>query len=220
MGRRLPRIFLVRHGETLWSLSGQHTGKSDIPLTPNGEAIIAILGPKIVGPGKLLDPKHIQHAFISPRSRAQKTFQLLFAGSELPEWSTEEGVQEWDYGLYEGKTAEVIRSEYDPKWQIWEDGCPGGESAEDITKRVDGMIEKIVGMTQTHHEGENPDCQGDVLIVSHGHFTRVFLTRWCGLEVSQGRIFVADAGAISVCGYQHSNFSERSLLGMNLYGAF
>ncbi|KAI5477764.1 phosphoglycerate mutase [Pseudohyphozyma bogoriensis] len=194
------------------------TGKTDIPLTANGEKIISVLGPKIVGPGKLLDPKHIQKAFISPRQRAQTTFQLLFAGSELPPWETEEGVQEWDYGKYEGKTAATIRKEFDPKWQIWEDGCPEGESAEDITKRVDGMIEKIVAMTEVHHDEDDGSCAGDILIVSHGHFTRVFLTRWCALPLSQGRLFVADPGAISICGYQHHNFKERSLLGLNLFG--
>ncbi|KAM0750407.1 phosphoglycerate mutase-like protein [Meredithblackwellia eburnea MCA 4105] len=220
--KRLPRIYLVRHGETEWSISGQHTGKTDIPLTSNGEAIIKKLSPSIVGPGKLLDPVHIQHAFISPRQRAQTTFKLLFqsSGQQLPDWSTEEDVQEWDYGKYEGMTAHDIRQKYDPNWQIWEDGCPDGESAQQMSDRCDRMIEKILSRGKSHVEcGETKEGCGDILIVSHGHFTRCFLTRWCKLELPKGRIFVADPGAISVCGYQHGNFDERSLLGVNLFGA-
>ncbi|KAL8278229.1 hypothetical protein RQP46_009402 [Phenoliferia psychrophenolica] len=217
--RRMPRIYLVRHGETAWSLSGQHTGKSDIPLTANGEKTIASLGLRITGPGKLLDPAHIQHAFISPRSRAQKTFQLLFQDSELPAHSTDEDCQEWDYGQMEGKTAADIRAEFkNPTWDIWTEGCVGGETPQEVSDRCDRMIKKIVDKCSFHHAGEANQGAGDILIVSHGHFTRCFLTRWCKLELDHGRIFVADAGAMSICGYQHHSFQERSLLGLNLFG--
>ncbi|KAK4704780.1 hypothetical protein P7C70_g1419, partial [Phenoliferia sp. Uapishka_3] len=187
--QRLPRIYLVRHGETAWSLSGQHTGKSDIPLTANGEAMISSLAPKIVGPGLLLDPIHIQHAFISPRQRARKTFDLLFANSTPPPSSTEDLCQEWDYGKYEGRTAKDIRDTFDKNWQIWEDGCPEGESAQEMSDRCDKMIEKILekGKSHVNAKGEKEGC-GDMLIVSHGR------------------------------GYQHRNFDERSLLGLNLFG--
>jgi broad specificity phosphatase PhoE len=86
---------------------------------------------------ELLDPVHIQHAFISPRQRAQKTFKLLFQGSELPPYSTEEGIQEWDYGAMEGKTAATIRAEFGATWDIWKDGCVGGESAQEMSDRCD-----------------------------------------------------------------------------------
>lgn len=95
----------------------------------------------------------IQHAFISPRSRAQETFKILFANSIVPEHSTEEGVQEWDYGRYEGQTAAQIRERYDPNWQIWEDGCPEGESAEEMTKRVDA-VRHFLSLIRAISEGQ------------------------------------------------------------------
>ncbi|KAK4052859.1 hypothetical protein OIO90_004135 [Microbotryomycetes sp. JL221] len=197
----MPRIILVRHGQTEWSLNGRHTGTSDIPLTEDGEQSLRELAPKVVGNDKPLSANKIQHAFVSPRKRAQRTFELLFEGQKAPPHSTEEDVREWDYGQYEGKTSAQIKAERGTSWDIWTEGCPGGESAQAIS----------------HKEG---DCEGDgdVLIVSHGHFSRCFLTRWCRLPLTDGRVFVVDTGAISICGYQHGNLQERSLLGINLYG--
>ncbi|GAA5989408.1 hypothetical protein JCM11641_004819 [Rhodosporidiobolus odoratus] len=219
---RLPRVFVVRHGETEWSLSGQHTGLTDLPLTDHGVDVVSSLGKRIVGPGKILDPTHIKHAFVSPRQRAQKTYNLLFDSipeSERPEKTDEDGVREWDYGVCEGKTTKEIRGELGETWDIWTDGCPEGESAQEMSDRCDRMIEKIVDVTNSHHGNEgNPDCHGDILIVSHGHFSRCFLTRWCKLPLTDGRIFVADVGALHVVGFQHRNFDERSLLGLNLHG--
>ncbi|GJN91959.1 hypothetical protein Rhopal_004987-T1 [Rhodotorula paludigena] len=217
---RLPRVFVVRHGETEWSISGQHTGRTDIPLTEKGESMLRELGKRIVGPGKVLDPAHIQHVFVSPRSRAQKTFQLLFEeqGEKAPSFSLEEGVREWDYGVCEGKVTSQIRSELGEKWDIWTDGCPEGESPDEMRDRCDAMIKKIVDMADAHHgKEETLGHHGDIVIVSHGHFSRCFMTRWCNLEISQGRIFVADTGALHKLGFQHRNFDERSLLGLNLY---
>ncbi|GAA6011749.1 hypothetical protein JCM11491_000738 [Sporobolomyces phaffii] len=218
---RLPRIFVVRHGETEWSLSGQHTGLTDIPLTSNGEETIRALGKRIAGPGKILDPHNIKHCFVSPRARAQKTFQLLFEGcpTGTPEYSLEEGVREWEYGVAEGKVTKDIRAALGQSWDIWTDGCPEGETAQQMSDRCDAMIKKIVDLTASHHGQEDSPGHGDVLIVSHGHFSRCFLTRWAGLNLSQGRIFVSDAGAMSICGFQHRNFDERSLLGLNLFGS-
>ncbi|GAA5964594.1 hypothetical protein JCM21900_002653 [Sporobolomyces salmonicolor] len=217
---RLPRVYVVRHGETAWSLSGQHTGRTDIPLTEHGEEVIRALGKRIVGEGKVLDPANIKHCFISPRQRAQKTFQLLFESSPtgVPEHSLEDNVREWDYGVAEGKVTKEIKAEIGEDWDIWTMGCPEGETPEQIRDRCDAMIEKIVDLTSAHHGQEDSPGHGDILIVSHGHFSRCFLTRWAGLEISQGRIFVADAGAMSICGFQHRNFDERSLLGLNLFG--
>ncbi|BGP21206.1 phosphoglycerate mutase [Rhodotorula toruloides] len=218
---RLPRVFVVRHGETEWSISGQHTGRTDLPLTQNGERIIRALGKRIVGEGKILDPSHIQHVFVSPRSRAQKTFELLFEGvreEERPRFELEEGVREWEYGVCEGKKTAEIRETVKPDWDIWTDGCPEGESPDQVRDRCDAMIRKIVDMADAHHGKEETEGHhGDIVIVSHGHFSRCFITRWCNLEISQGRIFVADTGALHKLGFQHRNFDERSLLGLNLY---
>ncbi|GAA5991379.1 hypothetical protein JCM10908_003284 [Rhodotorula pacifica] len=216
---RLPRVFVIRHGETEWSLSGQHTGLTDIPLTSHGEDIVRELGTRIVGKGKILDPAHIQHVFVSPRQRAQKTFELLFEGAEeKPSCSKEEDVREWEYGVCEGKTTSTIRSEIGQDWDIWTMGCPEGESPDQIRDRCDRVIAKIVEMADAHHGKEDTEGHhGDIVVVSHGHFSRCFITRWCQLEIAQGRIFVADTGALHKLGFQHRNFDERSLLGLNLY---
>ncbi|GAA6044252.1 hypothetical protein JCM8097_002092 [Rhodosporidiobolus ruineniae] len=216
---RLPRVFVVRHGETEWSLSGQHTGRTDLPLTANGESTIRALGKRIVGPGQVLDPAHIKHAFVSPRQRARKTFELLFESAEkVPENSTEEEVREWDYGVAEGKKTADIRKEIGESWDIWNDGCPEGESAQEMSDRCDRMIQRIVELTAAHHGNEgNPECAGDILIVSHGHFSRCFITRWLRLELDHGRRFGAETGALHVLGYAHRSFDEPVLQGLNLY---
>lgn len=225
---RLPRIFVLRHSHTAWSVSGQHTGVTDIPLLPEGEESVRTLGPKIVGDGKLLDPAHLKHIFVSPRLRAQQTYRIIFESlgeKNLPEYETEELVREWGYGDYEGKKTHEIRAmEGNEKWDIWTDGCvgEGSETAQQMSDRCDEMIAKILKLTESHHEsktGAGDDCHGDILIVSHGHFSRCFITRWTKLALTHGRISVADAGAISILGYQHESFDERSLLAMNLFGA-
>ncbi|GAA5909369.1 hypothetical protein JCM6882_000965 [Rhodosporidiobolus microsporus] len=217
-----PRVFVVRHGQTEWSLSGQHTGRTDLPLTPAGETSVRDLGTRIVGAGKILDPSHIQHVFVSPRQRARKTYDLLFEGVEekdRPETSTEEGVREWDYGVAEGKVTKQIRAEIGEDWDIWTMGCPEGESAQEMTDRCDAMIKKIVEMTDAHHGKEgNAECRGDILVVTHGHFSRCFITRWCELELTHGRRLSADVGALHVLGFLHHSFDERGLLGLNLFG--
>lgn len=127
------------------------TGLTDLPLTDHGVDVISSLGKRIVGPGKILDPTHIKHAFVSPRQRAQKTYNLLFDSipeSERPEKTDEDGVREWDYGVCEGKTTKEIRGELGETWDIWTDGCPEGESAQEMSDRCDRMIEKIVDVTK------------------------------------------------------------------------
>jgi probable phosphoglycerate mutase len=122
---------------------------TDIPLTANGEETIRALGKRIAGPGRILDPAHIKKAFVSPRARAQKTFQLLFEScpTGVPEYSLEEGVREWEYGVAEGKVTKDIKKELGENWQIWDDGCPEGESAQQMSDRCDEMIKKIVDLT-------------------------------------------------------------------------
>jgi probable phosphoglycerate mutase len=149
-----PRVFIIRHGETEWSLNGRHTGTSDIPLTSNGEKRIRATGKALVGPDRLIVPKNLAHIYVSPRKRAQRTLELLGLGCSQPfPWGAHgdveekeggegvggtdakievtEAVREWDYGEYEGVTSEEIRKMREEKgegeWDIWRDGCPGGE---------------------------------------------------------------------------------------------
>lgn len=146
-----PRVFIIRHGETEWSLDGRHTGLSDIPLTANGERRIRATGRALVGPDRLIVPRNLAHVYVSPRTRAQRTVELLNLGCAEPlPWSGKhpedhdevgarsearvevtENVREWDYGDYEGITSATIREEREKKgaaeWDIWRDGCPGGE---------------------------------------------------------------------------------------------
>ena len=131
-----PRVFIIRHGETEWSLNGRHTGTSDIPLTANGEKRIIATGKALVGDDRLIAPKNLAQVFVSPRKRARRSLELLMEGTrdwerKKKEMTVEERVAEWDYGEYEGKTSGEIgeerREKGEGKWDIWRDGCPGGE---------------------------------------------------------------------------------------------
>jgi len=125
------------------------TGLTDIPLTSNGEEVVRALGKRIAGPGKILDPSHLKHAFVSPRTRARKTFELLFEScpTGTPQYSLEDGVREWDYGVAEGKVTKDIKAKLGQDWDIWTKGCPEGESPQEMTDRCDAMIKKIVDLT-------------------------------------------------------------------------
>jgi len=228
----MPRLFLMRHGETEWSLNGRHTGRTDIPLTQNGVDVIKRKAFHIAGPGKFLDPTQIGKVYISPRQRARKTFDLLFDG-HLHEFtpaaddsSTCDGpgepgvfhitddVREWDYGDFEGlKPAEIqARS---PGWTIWTDGCPGGESVEEMTARVDKIISKIHECHRRYlEEGLG---KRDAMIFSHGHFSRVFISRWMEFTPALGTHFNVEAGGVALLSYNHRNLKEPSLSGLNLY---
>jgi len=213
----MPRLFLIRHGETEWSLNGRHTGRSDIPLTENGINAITSRAPLIVGKGKLIDPDTLCYVFVSPRQRARKTFELLFnqlPGSELPKHEISEDVREWDYGDYEGLKPSEIK-ERDRYWSIWRTGCPGGESAEEMTKRVDGVIDKI----QEIHRQYLEDGIGrrDVMIVAHGHFSRVLISRWVQFPMCLGTHFNVEPGGVALLSYNHRNLKEPALNGLNLY---
>lgn len=146
-----PRVFIIRHGETEWSLNGRHTGLSDIPLTSNGERRIRATGRALVGQDRLIVPRNLAHVYVSPRARAKRTVELLNLGLREPlPWTDKhpedhaevgtrsearvevtEGVREWDYGDYEGVTSKEIREgrkqRGEGEWDIWRDGCPGGE---------------------------------------------------------------------------------------------
>ncbi|KAI6712777.1 hypothetical protein JHW43_004676 [Diplocarpon mali] len=231
-----PRVFIIRHGETEWSLNGRHTGISDIPLTANGEKRIIATGRALVGDDRLIVPKNLAHIYVSPRKRAQRTLELLYLGCrvKLP-WQerrshgdegirTEadvqitEDIREWDYGDYEGITSPEIKEMRKnaglAPWDIWRDGCPGGESPEQVTYRLDRLIKEI---REKYHapvigksKGSSPP--GDVLLVAHGHILRAFAMRWAGKTLQDGPAFLLEAGGVGTLSYEHHSLDEPAIL--------
>ncbi len=172
------RIYFIRHGETAWSITGQHTGCTDLPLTGHGESMAKELAAN-------LGCVSFSRVFSSPRLRARMTCALTGLGQNA-ESSPE--LAEWDYGQYEGlRTAEI--HERHASWDIWTNGCPGGETPDGIGRRVDHVIEKLDKLS------------GNVALFSHGQFGRVLATRWIGLPVDQGQHFSLDPASISILSY-------------------
>lgn len=187
-GRGTITVVLVRHGATEWSVSGRHTGVTDLALTPNGEKGAVKAGETIRRLG--LEPEVV---WVSPRQRAKRTCELAGFGrpASAEAGSTVEVVEdvaEWDYGRYEGLTTPQIR-ESDPGWTIWEGGGPAGESPEDVSARADRVVARLL------------DRGGTVAVFSHGHFLRSLAVRWVGLDIGWGRALSLDAGAVSVLGF-------------------
>ncbi|KAH9944041.1 phosphoglycerate mutase-like protein [Epithele typhae] len=214
MSRPMPRLVLIRHGQTEWSINGS-TGRSDIPLTSQGEKEAAEQAQILVGEGKIIDPKNICTVFVSPRIRAHRTFHLLFDHlPELPHHVINEEVREWDYGEYEGLLSSEIKK-LNPTWVIWKDGCPGGESTEDMCARVDNVIAKV----REHHRAWKEEGKGsrDVVIVAHGHFNRVLISRWINFPLSLGTHFNVEPAGVAILGYNHNNLAEPALNALNLY---
>lgn len=180
MSSTLPMVYLVRHGETAWSRSGQHTGLTDIPLSTEGERKAALLADRLqdLSVGKVL---------ASPLKRALRTCELAGFGA-LAE--IDRDLVEWDYGDYEGQTTKQIRAER-PEWQLFRDGCPGGESLEQVGGRADRIIARVRA------------TEGNVLLFSSGHFLRVFAARWLGLAPDAGRCFMLVTASLSALGYEH-----------------
>jgi len=211
----MPRLFLIRHGETEWSQNGRHTGRTDIPLTERGLRETEQRALQLVGDGLVLDPKNICTVYISPRQRAHKTFHLLFDHVPKPPGHvvTEE-VREWDYGKYEGLTSPEI-DKINPGWSIWKDGCPEGESAEDMEQRVDNVISKV----RAQHKKWLEEGEGsrDVVIVAHGHFNRCLISRWINFPLCLGTHFNVEPAGIAILSYNHHSLSEPALNAMNLY---
>jgi broad specificity phosphatase PhoE len=176
----LPIVYLARHGETAWSVSGQHTGLSDIPLTAHGEAQAARLGERLVG-------LPFATVLTSPLHRAVRTCELAGFGAAA---QIEPDLVEWNYGAYEGRTTAQIH-EWRPDWELFRDGCPGGESAADVGARADRVARRARA------------AGGNVLLFSSSHFLRVFAARWLGLEPRGGRYFVLSTASLSAVGYEH-----------------
>jgi broad specificity phosphatase PhoE len=181
MTAKLPRVFLARHGETAWSISGQHTGLTDLPLTPRGERNARRLGTRLQGIS-------FNQVFTSPLQRARRTCAL--AGfDEVAQVDVD--LVEWNYGAYEGKTTAAILKER-PDWQIFRDGCPGGESVTQIAARADRVSARVRAL------------QGDTLLFSSAHFLRTLAARWCGLDVGFGQYLCLDTATLSIVGYEHN----------------
>ena len=171
----LRRAILIRHGETAWTLSGRHTGVTDIPLTENGRAAARGLAP-------LAAEANFTLVLTSPLRRARETCELAGLGAQAQVDAT---LLEWNYGEYEGLAQKEIHARA-PGWMLFTDGCPGGESPEHVAARVDRVIDRIRGI------------EGDVALFGHGHFFRVFAARWLGLPASAGSHFLLDPGTVSV----------------------
>jgi probable phosphoglycerate mutase len=172
------RIFLIRHGETAWTLSGQHTSTTDIPLTENGRAIASGLGPVLAG----ID---VGLVLTSPLRRARDTCELAGFGGRC---EIDRDLMEWNYGEYEGLTSAEIKAGV-PGWMLFRDGCPGGETPEQVGARTDRVIARVRGLDK------------DVALFGHGHAFRVFAARWLGLPVSAGGHFRLDPASVSVVSY-------------------
>jgi broad specificity phosphatase PhoE len=186
----MGQLILLRHGETEWSATGRHTGRTDIPLTPSGEVVAA----ELAGP---ISRRRIRAAFTSPAKRTMRTAELAGLADATPD----PDLWEWDYGGYEGRTSAEIRSER-PGWYLWRDGViPGdaehpGESIAQVGARADAVLSRVRPLL-----AEN---RGDVVLVSHGHIMRVLAARWLGLEPADGRLFKLDTGTISTLGGEHN----------------
>jgi broad specificity phosphatase PhoE len=179
MSEKFPVIYLARHGETAWSLTGQHTGLTDLPLTEHGERNARHLGERLRG-------LTFAKVFTSPLQRAERTCELagFKSASEI-----DKDLVEWNYGDYEGRrTAEILKQR--PGWQLFRNGCPGGESPEQVGARADRVVARVRA------------GQSNVLIFSSGHFLRVLAARWLGLEPAAGRFFTLDTASLSELGYE------------------
>ena len=188
MNGDLPIVYVARHGETAWSLSGQHTGRTDLPLTDRGERNARRLGERLTG---ITAAK----VFTSPLQRASHTCDLAGFGKVA---EIDRDLVEWDYGQYEGRRTEDIHAER-PDWQLFRDGCPGGESPNHVGERADRAIVRVRAVV------------GNVLLFSSGHFLRVFAARWLGLEAAAGRSLMLGTASLSVLSYEH-NLLEPAIL--------
>jgi broad specificity phosphatase PhoE len=185
MSEPLPVVYVARHGETPWSLSGQHTGLTDLPLTERGERNARRLGERLKG-------LTLTKVLTSPLQRAARTCELAGFGAGV---EVDRDLLEWNYGEYEGRrTAEILAER--PGWQLFRDGCPGGESPDQIGARADRVVSRLRSI------------QGDVLLFSSGHFLRVLAARWLGLEAAGGRYFLLSTASLGVLAYEHNNLTE------------
>jgi len=172
------KVYLLRHGETEWSLNGRHTGVTDIPLTENGRKLARQLQP-------ILAREKFVTVFTSPLQRARDTCDLAGLGTLA---SIDRDLMEWNYGEYEGLTTDQIRQTR-PDWSVFRDGCPGGESPPEVSVRADRIVSRVRAV------------DGNVVLFSHGHILRVLAARWINLSASYGENFLLDTATLNVLGY-------------------
>jgi broad specificity phosphatase PhoE len=187
MSKPLPVVYLARHGETAWSISGQHTGLTDLPLTDRGERNARRLADRLKG-------LSFRKVFTSPLQRAMRTCELAGFGAQA---EIDRDLLEWNYGEYEGRRTEDIHTER-PDWQLFRDGCPGGESPDQVGARADRVVKRV------------REIQDNVLIFSSGHILRVLCARWLGLESAGGKYFLLSTASLSALGYEH-NLSQPAI---------
>ncbi len=180
MSSQLPRIYLARHGETAWTISGQHTSFTDIPLTERGDRNARSLAERLKG-------LTFTRVFTSPLQRARRTCELAGFGSVA---QVDPELVEWNYGQYEGRTTREIQQER-PGWNLFRDSCPGGEPLAGAGARADRVVARVRAVN------------GDVLLFSHSHFLRILAARWLGLPPGDGRYFVLSTASLSTLGYEH-----------------
>lgn len=177
----MNEVVLVRHGQTAWTVSGQHTGRSDIPLTDVGRSQAADLGTRLA-------ERHFDRVLSSPLSRAWDTCSLAGLGDQA---DADDDLLEWNYGDDEGRRTLDIRKER-PGWTLWDDNVPNGETVDDVARRVDRVIAAI----------RSAQTEGDVALFSHGHLLRVLAARWVGLPPTGGRYFALAPGSVSILGWE------------------
>jgi broad specificity phosphatase PhoE len=179
-------IWLIRHGETEWSRTKRHTGRTDIELTDEGRRQARAVRQGLHDQG--LERRDFARVITSPLSRAAETCELAGLGDQA---ERSEALLEWDYGEYEGLTSVQIRQRR-PGWVLWRDGCPGGESAAEVGDRVDPLVAQLL------------QARGDVALFAHGHVLRVLTARWLGLRPGDGALFALDTGTLSTLGWEHA----------------
>lgn len=172
------KVYLVRHGETEWSLSGQHTGITDIPLTDNGRKVAKLLQP-------VLAKETLALVLTSPLTRARTTCELAGLGARA---EIDRDLMEWNYGEYEGLTPKQIHAQA-PGWMLFRDGCPGGETPDQVGARIDRVIARVRSV------------KGHVALFAHGHVFRVFAARWLGLPAAAGCHFLLDTATLNILSY-------------------
>ncbi|MEO0794706.1 MAG: histidine phosphatase family protein [Verrucomicrobiota bacterium] len=185
-----PTIYLARHGETAWTISRQHTGRTDLPLTEGGRKEAEHVRQRLLD--RCDDPNNCplpDHIFSSPLKRAQETCTIATRSQSI---ELLDDLMEWDYGEYEGRTTKEIQDDR-PGWNIFDDGAPGGESVEMVSDRADRVIQRLRSIESK-----------EAFAFSHGHFLRVVMARWLGLPASAGRYFVLSTAAVVVLGYEHN----------------
>jgi probable phosphoglycerate mutase len=188
MHSELPRLFLTRHGDTAWTESKQHTGRTDLPLLERGEEHARQLGGQLAR-------YSFTRVLTSPLQRASKTCELAGYGAVA---QVDPDLVEWDYGRFEGlRTDEILREQ--PGWELFRDGCPGGESPGDVAARADRFIAKVRG------------ASGDALAFSSGHMIRMIAARWLGLPPPAGRYFLCRPASVGVLAFEHRNRDEPVL---------